>query len=108
MEELQIIQWLRLDHKSVVLFFEDGNVDNNSLWFIKKMADVGDGMLEIDAKITKYVDGQLQEETYKGTQHVNDFFKFIPPEDRADDKMEATCDVCSHKEIKAIMKMMAT
>ena len=70
-----------IGHKSVVLFFEDGDVDNNSLWFIKKMEDGGDGMLKIDAKITKYVDGQLQEETYKGTQHVNEFFRFIPPED---------------------------
>ena len=80
--------------KSVVLFFEDGVVERNSLWFIKKMEDMGDGMLKITANIINIVDGNIHETAYQGTQHVNQFFKFILPEDRGPDGIAGVCDIC--------------
>lgn len=86
--------------KSVVLFFEDGPIENNEVWFVENLVENDDGILEIKAKVNKMVDGQIVEETYEGTQHINEFFKFIPPEDRGADKIEAICDMCGHKELK--------
>ena len=83
--------------KSVVLFFNDGVTEENELWFVERMREIKGGNLEIKAKVVKWADGHITEETYEGTQHINEFFKFIPPEERGPEIQYQVCDYCKFR-----------